>query len=63
MSNHPQASKPDDPPNDSLPPIGEQVQVQAEGFRYLALRDKNGKWRNAFGRGELPGIIRVVKFD
>jgi len=57
-----QAPKPNDPPN-HLPPIGEQVLVQAEGFRCLAFRDKDGKWRNVFGRDELPGIIRVIKFD
>jgi hypothetical protein len=63
MSDHAQASKPGDPPDDLLPPIGEQVLIQAEGFRCLAFRDKDGKWRNVFGRGELPGIIRVIKFD
>jgi hypothetical protein len=62
-NDHSQTSKPNDPQNDSLPPIGEQVLVQAGGFRCLAFRHQDGKWRNAFGRGELPGIIRVIKSD
>jgi len=39
------------------------VLVQAEGFRCLAFRDKDGKWRDTFHQGELQGTIRVVKFD
>jgi hypothetical protein len=57
------SSKPNDPLDDPLPAIGEQVLVQAEGFRCLAFRDKDGKWRNAFSRDELPGTIRVIKSD
>ena len=43
--------------------MGEQVLVQAEGFRCLAFRDKDGKWRDAFSRDELDGAIQVIKFD
>jgi hypothetical protein len=59
MNDHLRASKPDD----LLPAMGEQVLVQAEGFRCLAFRDKDGKWRNAFSRDELPGTIRVIKYN
>jgi hypothetical protein len=63
MSANVQTSKPDIPSDDPLPPIGEQVLVQAEGFRCLAFRDRDGKWRNAFSRDELQGSIRVIQFD
>jgi hypothetical protein len=63
MSANVQTSKPDIPSDDPLPPIGAQVLVQAEGFRCLAFRDRDGKWRNAFSRDELRGTIRVIKFD
>jgi hypothetical protein len=43
--------------------MGEQVLVQAEGFRCLAFRDKDGKWRNAFSRDELQGTIRVIEYN
>ena len=63
MNDNLQASKPNEPPDDPLPPVGKKVLVQAEGFRCLAFRDKDGKWRNAFSRAELPGTIRMIKFD
>jgi hypothetical protein len=63
MSDNIRASKPNDPPDDPLPAIGEQVLVQVEGLRCLAFRDKDGKWRNAFSRDELSDTIRVIKSD
>jgi hypothetical protein len=63
MNDNVRASKPNDPLDDPLPAIGEKVLVQAEGFRCLAFRDKDGKWRNAFSGDELPGTIRVIKSD
>ena len=63
MNDYLRASRTNDPPDDPLPAIGEQVLVQAEGFRCLTFRDKDGKWRNAFSRDELHGTIRMIKFD
>jgi hypothetical protein len=63
MNDYLRASKQNGPQHDPLPPIGEQGPVQTEGFRCLAFRDKDGKWRNTFSWGELPGTIRVIKFD
>jgi hypothetical protein len=63
MSDDLRTSKPNDPPDDPLPLVGELVLIQADGFRCLAFRDKDGKWRNAFSRDELPGTIRAIKFD
>ncbi len=44
-----------------LPRVGEQVVVQCEGFRCLAYRDKDGKWRAAQGGQELPKVIKVLQ--
>lgn len=45
---------------EKLPPIEQQVMVQGEGFRCLAYRDKDGKWRDVFRQSELKGRIRVL---
>ncbi len=63
MSDNLRASNKNDQMRDPLPPIGENVVVQAEGFRCLAFRDKDGKWRDAFHHDELLGSIRVIKSD
>jgi hypothetical protein len=63
MKDYLRASKPNEPPDDPLPAVKEKVLVQAEGFRCLASRDKDGEWRNAFSQAELDGIIRVIEFD
>jgi hypothetical protein len=34
--------------------------VQGSGFRCMAYRNQNGKWRGAFDDEELPGAIRVL---
>jgi hypothetical protein len=44
-----------------LPPIGEPVWVQCEGYRTLACRDKDGKWRTFVGDRELEGKVRFLK--
>ena len=44
-----------------LPRIGEQVVVQCEGYRCLAYRDKEGKWRSAQGGEELPNVLKVLQ--
>jgi hypothetical protein len=60
MNDDSQASKPDGRKDDPLPPTGEVVLVQADGFRCLAFRDKDGKWRGAFHQEELLGDVRVI---
>jgi hypothetical protein len=61
MSDTGPALNPNDPREDPLPPIGTNVLVQAEGFRCLAYRDRQGRWRDAFHQNELPGTIRVIE--
>ncbi|HEV2327527.1 MAG TPA: hypothetical protein VGY56_01925 [Verrucomicrobiae bacterium] len=34
--------------------------VQGSGFRCMAYRNQEGKWRGAFDDEELPGAIRVL---
>jgi hypothetical protein len=63
MSDNLQASNHNHQKEDALPPIGETVLVQAQGYRCLAFRDKDGKWRGAFHQDELHGTIRVIKPD
>lgn len=43
-----------------LPPTGEVALVQGKGFRCLAYRDKQGKWRDYVRRKELPDPITVI---
>jgi len=40
-----------------LPPVGERVIVQCEGFRCLAVCDHNGRWMDAFNDQMLPDVI------
>jgi hypothetical protein len=35
--------------------------VQGMGFKCMAYRNQDGKWRMAFDNQELPGAIRVVE--
>jgi len=42
---------------DPLPPIGKAVIVRGEGFRCMAYRDRDGKWKDYFRMEELPGVI------
>jgi len=46
--------------DDKLPPVGEVVIVQCDGFRCMAFRDPQGKWRDYFHRDELRGRIEVL---
>jgi len=46
---------------ESLPPPGEQVWVQCEGFRTLAYRDTKGKWKTVAKGEELKGAVKVLK--
>ncbi|MBC8097456.1 MAG: hypothetical protein H7Y43_16750 [Akkermansiaceae bacterium] len=43
-----------------LPPAGEVALVQGKGFRCMAYRDKDGKWRDYLRRDELPEPIKVL---
>ena len=42
-----------------LPPIGEAVWVQCEGYRTMAYRDAKGVWRNLGNGKEIKGIVKV----
>jgi hypothetical protein len=44
-----------------LPPVGKDALVQCPGFRCLAYRDLEGKWRSVFNRDELPEVLYVVE--
>jgi hypothetical protein len=44
-----------------LPPIGEPVWVQCNGFRIKAFHDGAGRWRT-LGRQELlTGVVKVIE--
>jgi hypothetical protein len=45
-----------------LSPLGLDVMVQCEGFRCLAHRTIDGKWRAAFGDSELENVIRFFPY-
>jgi hypothetical protein len=42
------------------PFVHEFFLVQGRGFRCMAYRNEDGKWRGAFDHEELPGAIRVL---
>lgn len=48
-------------PTDALPALMEFVMVQGVGFRCIAYRDAEGRWRNAFNNEELFGEIRILE--
>ena len=43
------------------PFVQEFFMVQMPGFRCMAYRGQDGKWRGAFDHKELPGLIRVIE--
>jgi hypothetical protein len=43
-----------------LPPPGVPVIVKRSGCRCMAVRDRNGKWRDFFHRDELTDVIEVI---
>jgi hypothetical protein len=47
--------------NGVSPFILEFFMVQGSGFRCMAYRNDDGKWRGAFDNEELPGAIRVLE--
>jgi hypothetical protein len=48
-------------PRDASPFINEFFMVQGTGFRCMAYRNGDGKWRGAFDNEELPGKVRVLE--
>lgn len=52
--------KTSEPVYGSLPPPGVPVQVQCNGFKCMAYRDKEGNWMDFFTRKFLPGVQGVV---
>jgi hypothetical protein len=43
-----------------LPPVGQHVMVQGQGFRCIAYRDQDGNWRDAYHGDILPNVIKVI---
>jgi hypothetical protein len=49
-----------DEKNEKLRPVAETALVQCHGFRCLAYRDKEGKWRSFHRPEEVLGVIKVL---
>ena len=47
--------------NWASPFVQEFFMVQGTGFRCMAYRNPDGKWRGAFDNAELPGAVRVLE--
>ncbi len=43
-----------------LPVLGVPVQVQCDGFKCMAFRDRQGRWVDLFTREFVPRILGVV---
>jgi hypothetical protein len=43
-----------------IPPLGRTVLVRCPGFRCLANRDKDGKWRDVAHDEERPEILEIL---
>jgi hypothetical protein len=46
--------------NQPTPPLGQPAMVRCPGFRCLAYRDKDGKWRDVAHNQELPEVLEVL---
>jgi hypothetical protein len=44
----------------ALPVAGVPVQVQCNGFKCMAFRDREGRWVDLFSREFLPHVLGVV---
>ena len=44
-----------------LPVLGLPVEVQCDGFKCMAFRDKEGKWVDLFSRKFLSRVLGVVR--
>jgi hypothetical protein len=40
-----------------LPPVGERVIVQCDGFRCVGICDVNGRWLDTYNNQPLPDVI------
>jgi hypothetical protein len=52
--------KTSEPSYGPLPAPGVPVQVQCDGFKCMAYRDKEGKWMDFFTHKFLPHVLGVV---
>jgi hypothetical protein len=43
-----------------LPVLGVPVQVQCEGFKCMAFRDREGRWVDLFSHEFVPRVLGVV---
>ena len=43
-----------------LPPIGQDVMAQFEGFRCLAYLDATGKWINFYTGKKLTDFVKII---
>jgi hypothetical protein len=44
----------------ALPPAGQKVLVQCEGYRGLAYRNSAGQWKTAVDRRNLPKDVEIL---
>jgi len=44
----------------ALPILGLPVQVQCDGFKCMAYRDREGRWVDLFSRKFVPRVLGVV---
>jgi hypothetical protein len=58
MEDRPQMFK--KPVYGSLPVIGLPVQVQCDGFKCMAFRDREGRWVDLFTHQFVPRVLGVV---
>jgi hypothetical protein len=40
-----------------LPPVGERVIVQCDGFRCVGICDVNGRWLDTYNNQPLPDVL------
>ena len=45
-----------------LPPVGERVMVQCEGFRCVGLCDQDGQWVDSYNHQPLPDVFWFRSF-
>ncbi|HEU5397540.1 MAG TPA: hypothetical protein VFV81_10245 [Verrucomicrobiae bacterium] len=50
------------PIDEILPPIGEKVIVECEGFRCVGICDRAGSWRSAYDDQVLVGVRGFRRF-
>lgn len=47
----------------ALPPVGQKVMVQCEGYRGLAYRTNAGQWRTTNSNKRLPKDVEILRAD